>query len=130
MFRTVVCILSVVLGALLLSVPAAAKPGGGGAGSAPDIRVAQADPRYGDLVTFTVSYPAMREAPRVRLICQQGDQMVYQYASDPSALFHLWSTAWKGGAADCAADLYYFTYRGQTQTGIVYLAHTEFAVAD
>ena len=118
--------------ALLASVTSealAAKPGGGG--SVPSsIRLNQPDPHHGDLVTFTVTHPAMRETPRVRVLCEQNRAQVYQYASDPGALYRLSGTNWQAGAADCSADLYYFTYKGQTQTGIVYLAHTDFAVGE
>lgn len=94
------------------------------------IRLDQSDPHAGDVVTFTVSYPRMRESARVRVLCNQDGSLVYQNASDPAAGFHLWSMLWQSRAADCSADLFYFTYRGQAQTGVVYLAHTEFRVAD
>jgi len=80
----------------------------------------------------------MNETPMVRVICSQNGEMVYQYAqwSDGSSpwvsTFWLWSATWAangGGPADCFADLYYYTWQGQTQTGIVYLAHTEFTAA-
>jgi len=95
----------------------------------------ESDPHFGGAVSFAVSYPAMKDTPQVRVLCFQSGQMVYQYSqwsngADPWVpSFALWSAPWAangGGAADCVADLYYFTYQGQTQTGVIYLAHTEF----
>jgi hypothetical protein len=94
-----------------------------------EIVLDQASPHYGEEVTFTSTHPDLRQTLRVRVLCRRDGELVYQYASDPAARFHLWSMAWQGGAADCAADLYYFTYKGKTQTGVVYLARTEFAVS-
>ena len=100
----------------------------------PSIRPFETDLHYGGSVSFAVTYPAMKDTPLVRVLCFQSGQMVYQYSqwSDGSATwtpqFRLWSDPWAangGGRADCVADLYYFTYQGQTQTGVVYLAHTE-----
>jgi hypothetical protein len=110
-----------------LSSALAAKPGGGDPVPAA-IALDQGDPRYGDEVTFTSTHPDLRQTLRVRVLCRRDGEIVYQYASDPAARFHLWSMAWQGGEAHCAADLYHFTYKGKTQTGVVYLARTEFAV--
>ena len=124
--RALPAVLAVVLLTLAPGPAGAAKPGSGGASS---IHIDQADPQRGDVVTFTTTHPTIRSAPRVRVLCSQNGTQVYQYASDADALYHLWSVSWAEGiAADCFADLYYFTYKGQTQTGVVYLAHTEFAV--
>jgi len=92
---------------------------------------------FGEAVSFTVTYPSMNEDPRVRVLCFQNGEMVYQYSQGTEGVeswvpaFILWSATWAangGGAADCVADLYYFTWQGHTQTSVVYLAHTAFAV--
>ena len=71
----------------------------------------------------------MRDIPRVRLLCSQNGALVHQYSAGPTSGFHLWSPLWSGGAANCAADLYYYTYSGGQQTGVVYLAHMDFTAA-
>ena len=102
------------------------------------ITLNESDPHFGGAVSFTVAYPSMNETPMVRVICSQNGEMVYQYAqwSDGSSpwvsTFWLWSATWAangGGPADCFADLYYNTWQGQSVTGTVYLAHTEFTAA-
>jgi hypothetical protein len=127
--RTTVLGVVLVLSACLSSTALAGKPRGDATTAPPSISLDQADPRYGDEVTFTTTHPDLRETLRVRVLCHRDGELVYQYASDPAARFHLWSVLWKGGAAECAADLYYFTYQGKTQTGVVYLDRTEFAVS-
>jgi hypothetical protein len=117
-----------------------AAKGGNGNGAHPSSTIAsialvEANPHFGGTVSFTVSYPAMKEMPLIRVLCFQSGQMVYQYSQWSNGAepwvpsFALWSDPWArngGGPADCAADLYYFSYQGQTQTGVIYLAHTEF----
>jgi hypothetical protein len=104
----------------------------------PAIAPLEADLHFGGTVSFAVTYPAMKDTPQVRVLCFQSGQMVYQYSQWSNGAepwvpsFALWSAPWAangGGAADCSADLYYFTYQGQTQTGVVYLAHTEFTAS-
>jgi hypothetical protein len=106
--------------------------------AAPSITLNEADPHFGDIVTFTVTYPEMRYTPIVRVLCRQDGEIVHQYAqwndggSPWLPSFALWDSIWAangGGPADCVADLYYYTWKGQTETGIVYLAHTEFVAA-
>jgi hypothetical protein len=126
---TVVTGVALAMFASLGSGAVAAKPRGDAAPRPSSISLDQADPNYGDEVTFTTTHPDLRETLRVRVLCHRDDELVYQYASDPAARFHLWSAVWQGGAAECAADLYYFTYRGKTQMGAVYLDRTEFAVS-
>jgi hypothetical protein len=120
----------------------AAKGGNGNgpraAATDPGMVLVESNPYFGGTASFTVSYPAMKSTPMVRVLCFQGDQMVYQYSqwsngSDTwTPQFTLWSDPWAangGGLANCGADLFYFTYQGQTQTGVVYLAHTEFTAS-
>ena len=114
----------------------------GGKGRSPDpvpvtssITLNEADPHFGGTVSFTATYPDMRYTPLVSVVCFQNGEIVYQYAqwSDASSpwvpSFILWDAIWVangGGSANCVADLYYYIWKGQTETGIVYLAHTEF----
>lgn len=73
-------------------------------------------PNYGDTVTFNASTSATPE-PHVRLQCFQGGALVYSadagmYASYPWAWeqnMTLSSSWWTSGAADCTAQLYYFS---------------------
>jgi hypothetical protein len=73
-------------------------------------------PNWGDTVTFDVSTTATTE-PNVSLTCSQNGTVVYGavtgfYASYPwpwTQDMTLSSTAWSSGAADCVAELYYFS---------------------
>ncbi len=146
MLRTVLLIAGIatlVTSILITGSTFAAKGDGNGNGphaasTTPSIALVETGPHFGGVVSLAMSYPAMRSTPLVRVLCFQGDQTVYQYSqwgggSDPWVpSFTLWSDTWDsngGGPADCVADLYYFTYQGQTQTGVVYLAHTEFTAS-
>jgi hypothetical protein len=73
-------------------------------------------PNWGDSVTFDVSQTATTE-PHVDLTCSQNGAVVYSattgfYASYPwpwTNTMKLSSTSWQSGAADCVAQLYYFS---------------------
>ena len=73
-------------------------------------------PDWGDTVTFNVSTTATTE-PHVDLTCSRNGDVVYgattgYYASYPwpwTQFMTLSSTAWQSGAADCTAELYYFS---------------------
>jgi len=140
-YRAILVVGVAILACALLAGSALAAKGGNGHGrfssesTVSSITLNEPDPHFGGTVSFTLAYPSMNETPMVRVICSQNGEMVYQYAqwSDGSSpwipMFVLWSATWAangGGPADCIADLYYYTWQGQTQTGIVYLAHTEF----
>lgn len=98
----------------------------------PSISLDQENPSYSDVVTFTVETGELppKSLPLVRLLGYQGDAMVYQYSGvadtvsfylgAPSIDFHQ--------PTEFVADLYYYTYKGKRQTGVVYLASTEFTV--
>ncbi len=135
-------IATLVTSVLITGSTFAAKGGNGNgpraAATTTGMTMVETDPHFGGTVSLAVSYPAMRELPLVRVLCFQNGQMVYQYSQWSNGAepwvpsFALWSAPWAangGGAADCAADLYYFTYQGQTQTGVVYLWHTEFTAS-
>jgi hypothetical protein len=127
-----------ILLAICISVfPMGALAGRGGDETPPSLTLRESDPHYGGLATFSVTYPEMRWSPRVRVLCRQNGEVVYQYSQGPGGdpwapQFHLWDAVWAahgGGPANCEADLYYYTWRGHEQTGVVYLAHREFTAA-
>ena len=126
----------------LAAMPAHAsngKGGGkGGSGATPTastFAVDQADPHYGDTVSFSATLTAVpsNATPLVGLKCYQNDVWVYQLQEALGSGFPLGgagvSSAWTRGAASCTADLFYFTYTGKTETGAVYLKQTSFSVA-
>jgi hypothetical protein len=122
----------------LLVTPAFAKPGNGGGKGKPGGQVAavessitlnESNPSFGDVVTFTVSYPPMRDPALVRIWCWQGGVGVYHVAGVATDPFPLGGAQWTDGAAVCTADLYYYEWQGMTQTGPFYLANTTFDVA-
>jgi hypothetical protein len=126
----------VALVAVLAATPALAGKGAGkgrpGSRSVaePSIVLDQRDPRFGDSVTFTVTYAPMRENARIWVRCWQGETWVYQRSGGELASFTLWASGtWESGGASCIADLYYNVYQGQDLVGAVYLAQTWFDVA-
>ena len=138
MRKLLVAVATVAIFALLVA-PAFGKPGnGGGKGKpggtqdvveAPILTLNESDPSYGDVVTFTATYPPMRDAALVRIWCWQGGVGVYHLAGVATDPFTLSGGQWTGGAAECTADLYYYEWQGMTQTGPFYLASTRFPVA-
>ena len=134
---------AILASALLVGSALAAKGGNGhgrlsSASTVSSITLNESDPHFGGAVSFTVTYPAMNETLLMRVICSQNGGVVYQDVegyggSSPwVSTFWLWSATWAangGGPADCFADLYYNTWQGQSVTGTVYLAHTEFTAA-
>jgi hypothetical protein len=87
-------------------------------------------PNWGEHVSFLVSTSATSR-PYVTLTCSQGGSQVstmtagffpdYVWGQD----FALSSSAWKGGPADCLADLHYTSANGRS----VHLASLGFSVA-
>jgi hypothetical protein len=75
-------------------------------------------PDWGDTLTFDVSTTASTE-PHVDLTCSQNGVVVYgattgYFATYPwpwTQFMTLSSSAWLSGAADCTAELYYFSGR-------------------
>ena len=122
------------------SIPAHAAKGGSGKGKGGvtpyvggGLVLNQSDPHYGDSVSFSSSYPSVRETVSIWVHCSQNGEMVYQFSGPDDGQFPLGgagtSSAWTGGAATCGADLYYYTTQGQTQTSLVTLGTTSFEVA-
>lgn len=95
----------------------------------------QAAPAFGDQVTFTYDDGSFSGTPRffVYVECSQGRMVVYGMYSDPltqesgtTPPFTLGPTAWwTGGAAECAATLFYYDQNNRTHE----LATAGFAVA-
>jgi hypothetical protein len=98
------------------------------------LSLTNADPNFGGTVTFNVTSPAMKWIPELSVACSRNNQVVYldvhmQDGSTASTQFILWSQTWAaagGGSASCTASLYYYTWQGKTETGVVYLATTSF----
>ncbi len=102
---------------------ALAKGRGNHGRSVSTLEVVMVDPtdpvaNYGDLVTFAVSTTETGR-PFVQLSCFQGDDLVLSqsagfFSGYPfTQSYGLWSAYWTGGAADCTAEMYYFTTNGR-----------------
>jgi hypothetical protein len=100
------------------------------------IALDSADPSFGATVKFTASYAPMKWVPEESVICTSNGQMVYgnvqvqTSGSSPwTSSWTLWSQTWAnagGAAASCTASLFYYTWQGKTETGVVYLASSIF----
>ena len=123
--------------AALFAGPAlAAGAGPTDTGVAPGIALSSPDTSFGATISFSATYAAMRWIPEESVECWQNGEMVYLDVqvnpdrSDPwLSSFTLWSQGWAdagGGPADCTANLYYYTWKGHTETGVVYLASASF----
>ena len=83
-------------------------------------------PDWGDTVTFDVSTTASTE-PHVDLTCSQNGVLVYSATTGYFATYPwpwtqsmtLSSSAWLRGAADCTAQLYYFSGRRTSVIGSI-----------
>jgi hypothetical protein len=114
---------------------ALAKGRGSHGASASTLEVVMVDPtdpvaNYGDLVTFVVA-TSETGRPFVQLSCFQGRDLVFSqsagfFSGYPfTQSYGLWSVYWTGGAADCTAQLYYFTTNGRERV----IATLDFPVA-
>jgi hypothetical protein len=116
----IVLALALVPAALAAKGGGGGKPSGGSGGSSSLSLVMVNDlngngaPDYGDTVTFNASTTATTE-PHVRLQCFQSGSLVYSAQAGMYASY-LWpwlqdmTLAWSsGGAADCTAQIYYFS---------------------
>lgn len=101
------------------------------------LSLTNADPNFGGTVAFNVTYPAMRWTPELSVACSQNGQTVYldvhvQDGTTTWTQFLLWSQTWAnngGGSASCVANLYYYTWQGKTETGVVVEAQTSFVTS-
>jgi len=84
--------------------------------------VAAPRPHLGGTVNFATTYPKVpgNTVVRIQVICYQSGALVYgeAYNSDQTFLLGGGWSLWleNGGAASCTADLYYWSYKGATQT--------------
>lgn len=91
------------------------------------------EPKLGESVTFTVTYPKTLEhyGVRIQVLCYQGGNLVYGEAGPYSQAFLLGGSmsTWylTDGAAYCHADLYYWSYNGGQKFNP--LAWVEFSAA-
>lgn len=87
---------------------------------------------------MTATYGAMKAVPEESVTCISNGVQVYADAQPGiagatswTANWTMWSQGWEnmgGGAANCVANVYYFTYSGKVETGYVMLASATFAV--
>ena len=76
------------------------------------------EPRLGDWVTFTVTYPKTLDhyGVRIQVLCYQNGNLVYGEAGPYDQAFLLGGamSPWymNDGSATCHADLYYWSYNG------------------
>jgi hypothetical protein len=122
----------------IAATPASAKSTGSGSTTPASLTVNN-DPPFGGRVALTATFAPMKAVPEESVTCTSNGEQVYLNVQTGSgsvsswtADWTLWSTAWQnagGGAADCAASLYYYTWQGKTETGVTYLASANFAVS-
>ncbi len=110
--------------------------------------LSDAAPHFGNTITISAdsSIPnGVKYSVGVSIVCQQNGHPVFmdaQFTMNPDAFapqFTLGPSSvgtadgtyyWTGGAANCTADLLYYTWQGQTQAGSYALAAAmEFDVA-
>src|SRR4029077_11499610 len=101
--------------------------------AASTLALTTAAPSFGNAVTLSVSDPPIKGIQELSLTCSQhGHQVYLDVHTEKNAAwtqFMLWSQPWAdngGGAASCTASLFYYTWRGKTETGVVNEAQTTF----
>ena len=128
---TAVVVAVVVAAAFAGPAFAGGKLGGGGTSSIALSGTAS----FGQPATFTVVDPPVKGLPEMTVQCSQAGQEVYagtqmmSGASPFAPSFTLYSAVWAangGGSADCNATLFYYTWQGQRETGVVIMARDSF----
>lgn len=118
--------------AMLNAVPAASTQPTG------SLSVASSHPSFGASMSFTATFAPMKWIPEESVSCSVNGQNVYldvqtySGASPWTSSWMLWSQTWAndgGVAANCTASLFYYTWKGHTETGVVYLARATFTAA-
>ena len=88
------------------------------------------DPRLGDYVTFSTVAPKNINNPRIEILCYQNGELTFGMAGGVDYAFLLGGggSIWKdnGGAADCVANLYVFSWKANTPMA-TQLATTSFS---
>ena len=88
------------------------------------------EPKLGETVTFTVTYPKTLDhyGVRIQVLCYQNGNLVYGEAGpyDQGFLLGGAMSIWyqNSGAATCHADLYYWSYNGGQKFNPI--AYTDF----
>ena len=127
---TAVVVAVVVAAAFAVPAFAGSKPGAG-----TNSITLNGSASFGNPASFTVVDPPVKGLPEMTVVCDQGSQEVYSgtqmmSGSSPySPSFKLYSTQWAangGGSATCSAVLYYYTWKGNQETGVVILANDGF----
>lgn len=96
----VLSVIAAMFAALVVALSAQAAP------PQSSISLDQADPHWGDVVSFTYSASDKVRVPAVYVRCYQGDELVYATGGTPIfESFPLSSPSWQGGAAHCVATL-------------------------
>ena len=91
----------------------------------------QSDPSFGGTATFSATYAPMRWIAEESVACSKNGTDVYLQAQTAPSTSQPWVSTWAltspqwaiagGGAATCTAQLYYYTWQGKTETGVVIL---------
>jgi hypothetical protein len=123
---------------LIAAMPASAKSTGSGSTSTASLTVDN-DPPFGGTIALSATFTPVKAVPEESVICTSNGEQVYLNVQTGSgsvsswtAHWTLWSETWQsagGGAANCVANLYYYTWQGKSETGITYLASANFAVS-
>jgi len=122
----------------IAAMPASAKSTGSGSTTTASL-IVDNDPPFGGTVALTATFASMKSIPEESVTCTSNGEQVYLNvqtgsagATSWTADWTLWSQTWQaagGGAANCVASLYYYTWQGKSETGITYLAAANFAVS-
>jgi hypothetical protein len=129
---TYTAVVIAIIVAAAFAVPALA---GGKTGPPPSTITLNGTASYGGSASFTVVDPPVKGLPEMSLTCSQNGQQVYadfemMSGSSPySPTFTLSSPTWAangGGGANCDATLFYYTWQGNKETGVVIMATNTF----
>jgi len=104
--------------------------------SSGSLSLSSTDPSFGATVKFTANFSSMKWVPEESVICTASGQTMYGNVQVESSgkspwtsSWTLWSQTWAsagGGPATCTTTLYYYTWQGKRETGVVYLAAYSF----
>lgn len=116
----------------LTGIPAGARSSSTSSTTA-SITLTTANPAFGGPAAFSIVDPPTKNVQEISVSCAQNGSNVYldvhTQKQSSWTQFTLWSQTWAnagGGSANCAASLYYYTWQGKRETGVVYEAQTSF----
>lgn len=131
--RIVGAILSAAVLAALIAAPAATLARGTGSGGTASTLTLSGTATFGVDANLVVVDPPVKSIQEVSVSCaHNGTQMYLDVHTQRYAnwtRFTLWSQAWQdagGVSAACTAQLFYYTWQGKTETGLVVEATTTF----